>query len=272
MKIAAGDRHRPRRPHLSCGDRGARAGHSRRRRRDECDGEAQDGHERHGLLRRGRHRSCLSRAIAFDVDTDARRANSSSRTPRSWSMSASLKWLSGCAMLPNDGVGLARMEFIISEHIGVHPMALVQPREDRRRQSASAIERLVAGYHKPVRFLRRTAGGRRRHDCRSILSQAGDRPPVRLQDQRIREPARRRRRSSRRKRTRCWDSAGASRYGHPAYAEDFALECAALRRVREDMGLPICSIMVPFCRSVEEGATRDRDDGGQRAQARRRWA
>ncbi len=46
---------------------------------------------------------------------------------------------------------------------------------------------------------------------------------------------------------------GASRYSHPAYAEGFALECAALRRVREKMGLSNLRIMVPFCRTVEEG-------------------
>ena len=46
---------------------------------------------------------------------------------------------------------------------------------------------------------------------------------------------------------------GASRYSHPAYSEGFALECAALRRVREEMGLSNLRIMVPFCRTVEEG-------------------
>jgi len=46
---------------------------------------------------------------------------------------------------------------------------------------------------------------------------------------------------------------GASRYGHPAYAEGFALECAAMKRVREDMGLTNVKLMIPFCRRVEEG-------------------
>ena len=52
---------------------------------------------------------------------------------------------------------------------------------------------------------------------------------------------------------------GASRYSHPAYAEGFALECAALRRVREEMGLTNLRIMVPFCRTRRGRATRDRD-------------
>ncbi len=60
------------------------------------------------------------------------------------------------------------------------------------------------------------------------------------------------RRSSRRKPIRCSASAGRSRYAHPAYAEGFALECAALRRVRGDMGLTNLRIMVPFCRRVVE--------------------
>ena len=61
---------------------------------------------------------------------------------------------------------------------------------------------------------------------------------------------------------------GASRYSHPAYAEGFALECAALRRVREEMGLSNLRIMVPFCRTRRGRATRDRDDGRQWAEKR----
>ena len=54
------------------------------------------------------------------------------------------------AMLPNDGVGLARMEFIVSEHIGVHPMALVIPERDDLDPSAAAIRRLVRNYARPA--------------------------------------------------------------------------------------------------------------------------
>ena len=54
---------------------------------------------------------------------------------------------------------------------------------------------------------------------------------------------------------------GASRYAHPAYAEGFALECAALKRVRDEMGLTNLRIMVPFCRRVEEGRARARGHG-----------
>ena len=56
------------------------------------------------------------------------------------------------AMLPNDGVGLARMEFIISEHIGVHPMALVHPEKVESTKARTTIARLVRGYDRPVDF------------------------------------------------------------------------------------------------------------------------
>ena len=65
---------------------------------------------------------------------------------------------------------------------------------------------------------------------------------------------------------------GASRYAHPAYAEGFALECAALRRVREEMGLTNIRIMVPFCRRVDEAESVSQSHGGAWPQARRQWA
>ena len=75
------------------------------------------------------------------------------------------------AMLPNDGVGLARMEFIISEHIGIHPMALAASGQghvgDRPRERSRALTR---GYRPADRVLRRAAGRGRRHDRRGLLS------------------------------------------------------------------------------------------------------
>ena len=58
---------------------------------------------------------------------------------------------------------------------------------------------------------------------------------------------------------------GASRYAHPAYAEGFALECAAMRRVRETMGLKNVKIMIPFCRRVEEAERVLAGDGASTA-------
>ena len=139
-------------------------------------------------------------------------------------------------MMPNDGVGLARMEFIISEHIGVHPMALVHPERSPARDARARSTRLTRNYATPP-ILRRAVGRGGRHDRGGVLPEAGDHPSVRLQDQRICQPARRGAGSSRRRRTRCSASVVPSRYAHPAYAAGFALECAALRRVRDEMGL-----------------------------------
>ena len=65
---------------------------------------------------------------------------------------------------------------------------------------------------------------------------------------------------------------GASRYAHPAYADGFALECAALKRVREEMGLTNVKLMVPFCRRVDEARRVHRRHGGARPEARRERA
>ena len=89
------------------------------------------------------------------------------------------------AMMPNDGVGLARMEFIINEHIGVHPMALVHPDKVTSAEARAAIAKLVRGYVASRGFFHRAACRRRRYDRRRVLSKAGDRAYVGFQDQRI---------------------------------------------------------------------------------------
>jgi pyruvate,water dikinase len=156
------------------------------------------------------------------------------------------------AMLPNDGVGLARMEFIISEHIGIHPMALVHPEKVRSAKARDGIARLVRGYNRPADFfVEKLSEG-----VGTIAAAFYPKPViVRLSDFKTNEYA-----------SLIGGAAfepkeanpmlgfrGASRYAHPAYAEGFALECAALRRVREGMGLTNLLIMVPFCRRFEEG-------------------
>jgi len=156
------------------------------------------------------------------------------------------------AMLPNDGVGLARMEFIISEHIGVHPMALVHPEKVRSAKARAAIARLVRGYDRPTDFfIEKLSEG-----VGTIAAAFHPKPViVRLSDFKTNEYA-----SliggagfEPKEANPMLGFRGASRYAHPAYAEGFALECAALRRVRDEMGLTNLLIMVPFCRRVEEG-------------------
>ncbi|WP_291846112.1 phosphoenolpyruvate synthase [Bradyrhizobium sp.] len=156
------------------------------------------------------------------------------------------------AMQPQAGVGLARMEFIISEHIGVHPMALLKPQMIASAKAKAAIARLVKGFNSPSDFfIRALAEG-----VGTIAAAFYPKPViVRLSDFKTNEYA-----SllggeafEPKEENPMLGFRGASRYSHPAYAEGFKLECVALRRVREEMGLSNLRIMVPFCRTVEEG-------------------
>ncbi|TGN89014.1 phosphoenolpyruvate synthase [Bradyrhizobium yuanmingense] len=156
------------------------------------------------------------------------------------------------AMQPQAGVGLARMEFIISEHIGVHPMALLQPDKVKSAKARAEIARLVKGFTSPADFfVQRLAEG-----VGTIAAAFYPKPViVRLSDFKTNEYA-----SliggegfEPREENPMLGFRGASRYSHPAYAEGFALECAALRRVRKEMGLSNLRVMVPFCRTVAEG-------------------
>jgi pyruvate,water dikinase len=155
------------------------------------------------------------------------------------------------AMLPNEGVGLARMEFIISEHIGIHPMALVAPEKVTSRRAPKDIQRLVRNYPRPTDyFIERLSEG-----VGTIAAAFYPKPViVRLSDFKTNEYARLigGKAFEPKEENPMLGFRGAARYAHPAYAAGFALECAALRRVRDDMGLINLCIMVPFCRRVEE--------------------
>jgi len=155
------------------------------------------------------------------------------------------------AMFPNDGVGLARMEFIISEHIKVHPMALVNPGRVTSAAARKAIERLASNYTSPADFfIEKLSEG-----VGTIAAAFYPKPViVRLSDFKTNEYARLLGGDAfePREENPMLGFRGAARYTHPAYAAGFALECAALRRVRNDMGLINLCIMVPFCRRIEE--------------------
>ena len=155
------------------------------------------------------------------------------------------------AMLPNDGVGLARMEFIISEHVRVHPMALVHPDKVISKQARKIIERLVCNYSKPEDyFIQKLSEGV------GVIAAAFYPKPViiRLSDFKTNEYAKLigGEAFEPKEENPMLGFRGAARYTHPAYAAGFALECAALRRVRQDMGLTNLCVMIPFCRRVEE--------------------
>ncbi|HUJ88353.1 MAG TPA: phosphoenolpyruvate synthase [Burkholderiales bacterium] len=155
------------------------------------------------------------------------------------------------SFLPNDGIGLARMEFIISESIKVHPMALVHPDKVADAAERATIARLCRGYAKPADFfVERLAEG-----VGTIAAAFHPKPViVRMSDFKSNEYAALigGRAFEPNEGNPMIGFRGAARYAHPAYAEGFALECAAMRRVREVMGLTNLKLMIPFCRRIDE--------------------
>lgn len=161
--------------------------------------------------------------------------------------SAAFRWW----RLPADGVGLARMEFIVSNHIKVHPMALVRfdavEDEDARRR----IEDLTRGYpSKEEYFVDTLARGVAR-----IAAAFHPKPVVlRMSDFKTNEYAELLggRGFEPREENPMIGWRGASRYYHPEYREGFGLECKAVKRAREEIGLDNIVVMIPFCRTPEE--------------------
>ncbi len=156
------------------------------------------------------------------------------------------------SFLPNDGVGLARMEFIVAEHIRVHPMALVHPERIDDGAVREQIARLSEDCARPSDyFVRQLSEG-----VGMIAAAFYPKPViVRLSDFKTNEYASLLggRWFEPTEANPMIGFRGASRYAHPAYAEGFALECAAMQRVRGEMGLVNVKLMIPFCRRVEEG-------------------
>ncbi|HSV33944.1 MAG TPA: phosphoenolpyruvate synthase, partial [Ramlibacter sp.] len=156
------------------------------------------------------------------------------------------------ALLPSDGVGLARMEFIVAEHIRAHPMALIHPERIDDETVRREIARLTAGYGSPADyFVRQLSEG-----VATIAAAFYPRPViVRMSDFKTNEYASLLggRWFEPHEENPMIGFRGASRYAHPAYAEGFALECAAMKRVRTEMGLANVKLMIPFCRRVQEG-------------------
>jgi pyruvate,water dikinase len=156
------------------------------------------------------------------------------------------------SFLPVGGVGLARMEFIISESIRAHPMALLYPDRVEDPAQRQTILEMIGDYRNGSEyFVERLSEG-----VGTIAAAFYPRPViVRMSDFKTNEYA-----------SLIGGSGfepveanpmigfrGASRYAHPAYEEGFALECAAMRRARDEMGLTNIKLMIPFCRRVEEG-------------------
>ena len=154
-------------------------------------------------------------------------------------------------MLPNAGIGLARLEMIIASHIGVHPKALL----DYELQDAATKTRIdarIAGYASPVDFyVDRLAEG-----IATITASVAPSPViVRLSDFKSNEYANLigGSRYEPHEENPMIGFRGASRYVDPSFRDAFALECRAVKRVREDMGLDNLWVMIPFVRTLEEG-------------------
>ena len=155
------------------------------------------------------------------------------------------------AALPHRGVGLARVEFIINRMIGVHPLALLEY-DSQESDVRTRIDEQMAGYPDPVTFfVEKLAEG-----IGSIAAAFAPEPViVRLSDFKSNEYANLigGRRYEPVEENPMLGFRGASRYLDPSFKPCFELECRALRRVREDMGLTNVAVMVPFVRTVDEG-------------------
>lgn len=156
------------------------------------------------------------------------------------------------AAIPCDGVGLARLEFIITNHIKVHPLALIHFQRLEDESVKQQIAQFTALYtHKPDFFVDRLAQGM------GMIAAAFYPKPVvvRLSDFKSNEYANLLggQQFEPKEENPMLGWRGASRYYDPRYRDGFALECQAMKRVREEMGLTNIIPMIPFCRTPEEG-------------------
>jgi pyruvate,water dikinase len=153
--------------------------------------------------------------------------------------------------IPADGVGLARMEFVINNHIKIHPMALVHYDTLKNEDAKSSIAQLTFGYEdKTEYFVDRLA-----HALARIAASRHPAPViVRMSDFKTNEYANLigGAEFEPKEENPMLGFRGASRYYSPRYREGFALECRAIRRVREQMGFKNIIVMIPFCRSTKE--------------------
>jgi len=153
--------------------------------------------------------------------------------------------------LPADGIGLVRMEFVVTNAIRVHPMALVHFDQLKDAKAREHITRLTAGYdHKPDYFVDKLS-----HGFAALCAAVYPKPAIlRMSDFKTNEyagliggaqfePE---------EENPMLGFRGASRYYSPRYKAGFALECRAIKRLREEMGFTNAVVTIPFCRTVGE--------------------
>lgn len=162
--------------------------------------------------------------------------------------------------IPNDGVGLARIEFIISSHIGVHPLALIEyPKLKEKAKNDPKIARIVKEIdkrtpmyeYKPDFYIDKLAQGIAMigaafypNDVIVRFSDFKTNEYANLIGGKLYEPV---------ESNPMIGWRGASRYYDPKFEPAFALECLAIKKVRDEMGLKNIKVMIPFCRTTEEG-------------------
>ncbi|MCU7550475.1 phosphoenolpyruvate synthase [Chitinophagaceae bacterium LB-8] len=155
------------------------------------------------------------------------------------------------AHLPNQGVGLAREEFIINNYIQVHPLALLKHRSLNDGELSSQIRKIIKGFDSEEDFfIKKLAYGIAKIAAafypKNVIVRFSDfksNEYSNLMGGNHFEPV---------EENPMIGWRGASRYYAPAYKEAFGLECKAIRKVREEMGLTNVVMMIPFCRTVEE--------------------
>jgi pyruvate,water dikinase len=156
------------------------------------------------------------------------------------------------SMIPNDGVGLARLEFIINNYIKVHPLALINYAKIKDAKVKKEIDRITVGYtDKKQFFIDKVAEGVGMiaaafypKDVIIRLSDFKSNEYAMLLGGKEYEPV---------ESNPMIGWRGASRYYSETFLPAFRLECEAFRKVRDDMGLTNLKVMIPFCRTVEEG-------------------
>jgi pyruvate, water dikinase len=160
---------------------------------------------------------------------------------------AAMRWW----RLPADGIGLARMEFIINNIVKIHPMALVKFDELKDAGARRTILRMTQGFEdKPQYFVDTLAFG----IARIAASRYPDPVIVRMSDFKTNEYAQLvgGRQFEPHEENPMLGWRGASRYYSEGYRDGFALECRAIRKVREEIGLRNVVVMIPFCRTLAE--------------------
>ena len=156
------------------------------------------------------------------------------------------------SFIPNSGVGLARTEFIFTNFVKVHPLALLNYAKLADPAVKAQVDEITYGYpDKAEYFVERMAEGIGRIAAafwpNEVIVRASDfktNEYAGLVGGKEYEPV---------EANPMIGWRGASRYYDPKYTEAFKLECRAFRRVREEMGLVNVTVMIPFCRTVEEG-------------------